>query len=643
MYFSTLKKRIQSLEEKRFYDISLFFLETSGYAECSIIDGTGDGGRDVECKPRPDLRIQLSVRRDWQNKLNEEAKNTFDSKKYHLIYITNRPISDKELADFLDTSYKYKAQVDITLYDLNRISTRLAVPGVIHRAYEQLGLAIPEKLDATPAQIAISSLLLFSSEAKDLRENIIEVHIKSEVYKDPGISEQGVAGKIKDKFKDSIRDHDISRAIGRLRSRKEIEVSGNAISLSAESHLIFSAAEREFSEATRAGREEIVKKYKISAQDAASLISLALEIEAREDSLDGDSVSATQLLSLIANLGLARKKHELYQDLSSLQVAKVKQYGLSLDHILATNTFDIYRSLGQHTKVTMLLDSSVAMPMIFGLQYQSTNTQYGIAANALNKLCRDHNIEMAVPAVYVDEMAHHGILAQEYLETYTSLDDAAKDILRASRNSYLSHFSSLRGMLSTQGFGLQEFLRTFGISPQKKKHLIKNRIESILNFHGIKVIDTGRWDLKMRELIAAQKLSKSSHIVDHDASVSTFLKNTTDQGFILSTWDKVFMEIVEGQSRIYANTPAKIIDYLSMAGGADFEIEQSISLLSSLIHCDEIKLARLANKIQGIKDPNVVAAFNLAVADELRSGSDAPDREDELLKFFDKHSDTHEI
>lgn len=642
MYFSTLKKRIQHLEEKKFYDISLFFLETSGYAECSIIDGTGDGGRDVECTSRPDLRIQLSVRRDWENKLNEEAKNTFNSQKHHLIYITNRPITDKDFADFLSNKYKYKAQVEITLYDLNKISTRLAVPGIIHRAYEQLGLAIPEKLDSTPAQIAISSLLLFSHEAKDLRENIIEVHIKSEIYKAPGISEQVVTGRVIDKFKESVRAHDINRAVERLRSRKEIEFQGSALNLSADSHLIYSAAEREFSEATRAGREDIVKKYKISAQEAATLISLALEIEAREDSLDGDSASATQLLSLIANLGLARKKHDLYQDLSKLQVAKVKQYGLSLDHILATNTFDIYRSLGQHTKVTMLLDSSVAMPMIFGLQYQSTNTQYGIAANALNKLCRDHSIEMAVPAAYVDEMAHHGILAQEYLETYTSLDDAAKNILRASRNSYLSHFSSLRGILSTKGFGLQDFLKTFGISPQKKKHVIINKIESILNYHNIRVVDTGRWDPRIRDLIASKKIDKSSHIIDHDASVATFLKNTNDQGFILSTWDKVFMEIVEGQSRIYANTPAKIIDYLSMAGGADFETEQSISLLGALIHCDEIKLAKLANKIQGIKDPNVVAAFNLAVADEFRSGSDTPDREDELLKFFDRYSETHE-
>lgn len=640
MYFSTLKKRIQNLEEKKFYDASLFFLETAGYTDCSIIDGTGDGGRDVECKSRPDLRIQLSVRRDWQNKLNEEAKNTSESKKHHLIYITNRPISDKDLADFIGRNYKYKAQVEITLYDLNKISTRLAVPGVIHRAYEQLGLSIPEKLDSTPAQIAVSSLLLFSHEAKDLRDNVIEVYVKSEIYKEPGISGLEVAGRITSKFKESIRNHDIERAITRLRSRKEIEVNESALRLSSESNLIYSAAEREFSEATRASREDIVRKYKISAQEAATLINLALEIEARDDSLEGDSANATQLLSLIANLGLARKKHELYQDLSSLQVAKVKQYGRSLDHILSTNTFDIYRSLGQHTKVTMLLDSSVAMPMVFGLQFQSTNTQYGVAASALNKLCRDHNIEIAVPAVYVDEMAHHGILAQEYIETYTALEDAAKDILKASKNSYLSHFSNLRGILSAKGLGLQEFLRTFGISPQKKKHVIKNNIESILNFHGISVIDTGKWDLKIRELIASQKTGKSSHIIDHDASVCTFLKNTTDQGFILSTWDRIFMETVEGQSRIYANTPAKIIDYLSMAGGADFETEQSISLLSSLIHCDEIKIARLANKIQGIKDPDVLAAFNLAVAAEFRNGTDAPDREDELLKFFDKHSDS---
>lgn len=67
MYFSGLKRAIQDIEEKKFYDIALIFLESEGYKSVSIIDGKGDGGRDVTCS-RNDLRIQLSIRKDWQKK-----------------------------------------------------------------------------------------------------------------------------------------------------------------------------------------------------------------------------------------------------------------------------------------------------------------------------------------------------------------------------------------------------------------------------------------------------------------------------------------------------------------------------------------------------------------------------------------------
>ena len=63
MYFAALKRAIQALEEKRFYDIALMYLSACGYKELSIVDGTGDGGRDLICS-RKDLRIQLSVRKD---------------------------------------------------------------------------------------------------------------------------------------------------------------------------------------------------------------------------------------------------------------------------------------------------------------------------------------------------------------------------------------------------------------------------------------------------------------------------------------------------------------------------------------------------------------------------------------------------
>ncbi len=70
LYLPAIKTAIQNLEEKHFYGVALMYLEQLGYKELSVVDGAGDGGRDVMCS-RDDLRIQLSVRKDWDKKINE--------------------------------------------------------------------------------------------------------------------------------------------------------------------------------------------------------------------------------------------------------------------------------------------------------------------------------------------------------------------------------------------------------------------------------------------------------------------------------------------------------------------------------------------------------------------------------------------
>src|SRR4051812_20640099 len=149
MYFPALKKAIQNLEEKGFYDIALMYLEQLGYRELGIVDGTGDGGRDVVCS-RDDLRIQLSVRRDWDRKINDEATTARRQGKRHLIYVTNRVISPENEQEFRGIKYSQKGEVDLSIQDLNRIATTLARPGVIRQAYESLGMSVPVELSATP-------------------------------------------------------------------------------------------------------------------------------------------------------------------------------------------------------------------------------------------------------------------------------------------------------------------------------------------------------------------------------------------------------------------------------------------------------------------------------------------------------------
>ena len=129
MYFSAINKAIQNLEEKKFYDIAMMYLERVGYKELSIVDGSGDGGRYVTCS-RDDLRIQLSVRDKWQVKINEEAAITKNAGLRHLIFVTNRFISPAAEQDFFERLYRFKGEVEVTIASLRRIATSIPCVGL---------------------------------------------------------------------------------------------------------------------------------------------------------------------------------------------------------------------------------------------------------------------------------------------------------------------------------------------------------------------------------------------------------------------------------------------------------------------------------------------------------------------------------
>ena len=309
------------------------------------------------------------------------------------------------------------------------------------------------------------------------------------------------------------------------------------------------------------------------------------------------------LNSIISKANLTERREELYSDLARINVARVAQYGKTLDHIQQTNTFDIYRALGTKTNLYMVLDSSVAMPLIFGLAFQSASSRYGVAAVALEELCKDHLIKMVVPDFYLNEMVHHGLRAQRYIEQYNDVPDEIKDYLVASENAYLSHFSHIRKTaknIDGHALTLEGFLKTFGISKERRERLIERKIADLLNGFGIEIIRGNGFDGKTLGAIWGLKDNEDEIIVKHDAQLVKLIDDNQENGYIFATWDRVMIEYMEGSTRVLADTPARVTDFLSMARGAQFASDQSTELLTSLIHCDEKKLAAFSQKIEKV-------------------------------------------
>lgn len=635
MYFSGLRKAIESLEEKKFYDIALLYLTAQGYKDVHIIDGAGDGGRDVSTSHKH-LRIQLSVRKDWANKINSEAALALKQDRRHLLYITNRSISESDSAEFRANDYKCAGEVELSIIDLKALASSLALPGVVQSTYEILGFKAGNKVAATAHDVALSSYLLFSKGARELRQEIYECNIKACVYKAGALNDDEIVEALRSALPGVNVEAEIQRICVSLRSRGVLGVSENRNVLSPSVQGEMRAAELDYLSSIENDLALLRSSYGLNDVDAKALIEIALELVARGERVDGSDLYAVRLLDFISNKGLARKKEKLFEDLSALSQARIKAYGSAVNHIFATNTFDIYRALGKNSEIVMLLDSSVAMPMIFGLTFGAARSRYGLAAASLHELCVAHGIAIRVPRCYLNEMASHGLKALDYIDEYDSLDGDIKDFLRESGNAYLSHFSHIRkrGEISAD-YDLKRFLRHFGVTSGASVGRVENSIETILSASGIEVFEEGRWEPNIRQAVADLKPYEFSILVDHDARVATYLRENTDKGFIFATWDKALIEIVEGLSRILADNPAKVMDFLSMATGSDYESRQSVSLLTTLLYIDDQKSADMAKQVEKIKKADRLHELNEMVA-ELRSsqGNDFS-IEDAISSFFD--------
>jgi len=103
----------------------------------------------------------------------------------------------------------------------------------------------------------------------------------------------------------------------------------------------------------------------------------------------------------------------------------------------------------------------------------------------------------------------------------------------------------------------------------------------------------------------------------------------------------VLIRLIAEAERIYADTPARVIDFLSMAASANFECDQSLELLTSLIHCDTSKAEALAQLVERIDSTEQAYRLQKFIEDARRRVGPGWELTDTELKAFfqqDMHS-----
>ncbi|WP_444459858.1 hypothetical protein [Rhodobacter capsulatus] len=556
-------------------------------------------------------------------KIRDEVKKTRDAGKHHFVYVTSQLISPSAEQNFRK---KYSAELGgvlITIHDANKIASALTISDNWKRAYQVFGLSpLGGKMDATLNEVAISTLMVFGSETAEIREKLVEAAVKFEIRKRNPACEADIVLTVGESLYAKGGERAVKSAISRLRS------SGQVFGPEADLKLEVGEAEKTILaiEELQTSRQLDVRSLSGAASIDESLagrvFELALPLISDAKYFDAVDARGEDFVSFLAENEIHGKRDLIYRVLSEGATAQRFRFSSVVNRVLETNTLDLFKSLGQRADISVVLDTSVALPMLFGLEFKDAKSRYGIAAAGLRALCENHSFSMVVPQEYLNEMASHGRLALKPSEFYHDLPDQARTSLRASDNAYLSHYTHIFPP-TTHGqpeISFSEFLEHFGIKEGRPARKIEVRIREILESHGVSVMkalppsDVAKSDLKRLKPWEIEVL------IDHDAAVCNFLNSDSERGYLLATWDRSLVRFFEGTYRVFVGHPGTIIDILSVAQGIDYGVNQDFELLSYFMHIEDEKLRRLAEKVSKIRDQK--QAFRLRkFIDDIDNGS----------------------
>lgn len=604
MQFSTLKNCIRSSTQQNFYDVALVYLSAQSFQELEVVDGTGDGGQDVKCSI-PGLRIQLSVQRKWERKIRDEVKKTREAGKHHFVYLTSQIISPNAEQAFLKKYSKELGGVLVNIHDANKIASALTISEDWKRAYEIFGLSpTGGTIKATLNEVAISTLLVFGAESGEIREKLIEAAVKFEVARRTPADEGEIVSIVGSTPYAQGSEHSVKSAISRLRSLGQLYGPKEDMKLSDDEASKTGLAVQEMRASRQSDILTLTSKAKLPKKLAESVFDLAFPLISEAKYFDAVDPKGEEFVSFLSSEGLHRKRDSIYRVLSEGATAQRFRYSSIVNRVMETNALDLFKSLGQRTDISVILDASVALPMMFGLEFKDAKSRYGIAAAGLRVLCESHSFRMVVPQEYLNEMASHGRLALGPSDFYTDLPDQARASLRASENAYVSHYTHIFPHKTGEKpeVSFTQFLEHFGIKEGRSVRRIEARIREILDSHGVHVMRALPEGNESKGELRRMKPWEIDVLVDHDAAVCDFLSNDFERGYLLATWDRSLIRMFEGTSRVFVGHPGVIIDTLTVAQGMDYGVDQDFELLSYFMHVEDEKLKSLADKVDSIKD-----------------------------------------
>lgn len=571
----TITRLIEAASPEQMKAIARLALKLSGYPSSRISDGPHDGGTDLVVAGATGnelpLAVAVSVERDWKKKLRKDAENA-DRKSgiRQLMFISSRRIPE---GSFRPVQTELRASG----YHVDRLDQQgLADLVSDHRALAQLlellGIRVDVERPTRPAdrrRDAAYAYAFFSPEVHSFHKAVRDQSLLV------ALSQAGGNARIDELCVDASRLLGMNEqdAMSLMHDLDRLAVQGRVVRRNG--NVSLTGDERTTLDALWAlrQREEVLLRDQLrshveeaglsSPDETLDLMMRGLRaLVARHigvpQALEDLHANVRHLRRELQALGLPEgARGDAFVE-RAIELARSSEIGRSLaagsvyQALTRFDTSALLAAFDAHS-VALVLDASVAIPMLCALFHGSVQQRFFIVAEELYRRAERASIRLELPDVWLEEMAAHLLRAREYSTLVTDAD------LRQSKNAYVAYFAAARAAGAQHDF--ETFLSAFGLTDAlaRRREIdfvgARREIEMFLRrqfaHYGVEVVqmraDQHHLDRAARDWQWACHLldiDNRAHILaSHDQRVLAWLSKTSEHdpthAPVIVTWDRV--------------------------------------------------------------------------------------------------------
>lgn len=623
MKLEMLIRLIEAADPSQLVELAMQHFRRRGYAPV-VRDGPGDGAVDLrlfEIGGARRIAVQVTrQKRGLFSKLRADALSAEALGVRQLWVVSSHRLAEAQFLAWSDKIYA-ETGVQLSRVDAQGLASAALADHAVAHVLHALGVSVPTPRSQPPPRADLKADLtcafaFFGPEPNQFRESVFERAVIGVVCAEGQPMELSVAISQAAQAVGLVpAQHGLlAAAADRLRQRGVLLGRNGVVEPSADARADWDAL-RASGRATRAALvEDLGAAFtgRLAPRDVPEMVDLAMGAVGAFAAFPAEALAATDRsrwsehvrpLGAEARERLARLRTALelagiagaeldnlirrVADLAASSVwARTLAAGDLLAHLATVTRGALARALAGADELQVVLDPSVAMPMLCVTEYGPVPLRFFEAAAQLERQLHAARAQVLLPRPYLEEMAAHLIAAWD---DYAAIIDLGDD-LRGSKNSFVSHYAAWRTRdgADDAGIDFDAYVSGLGLVPalrsgdrEARRNAVMRRLERLWARRGVTIptpsasTDAHRLvqenlSYMQRDEYEADRAQRRQILMTHDAEVLAWLESDSvppTHARVMCSWDRlVFRYWRETQPQWDAIDPLALGDALALVG-----------------------------------------------------------------------------